>query len=437
MAAAGVFAEGDAEGPAPANPEPAMRTPLVLLVSLSLAGAAAADNWPRFRGPRGEGRADDARLPLTWSEKKNVVWKTPIHDKGWSSPVVWGDQIWMTTARADGTRLFAVCVARGTGKVIHDLEVFDVKEPAFCHPFNSYASPTPAVEEGRVYVHFGTYGTACLDSRTGRTLWARRDLHCDHFRGPGSSPILYRDLLIVHFDGVDVQYLVALDKASGKTVWKKDRNIDYGTDNADFKKAYGTPSVLTLGGKPQLVSPAASATTAYDPRTGEELWHVYHGGMNVAAPPLYGLGRLFLCTGDFGERLLAVRPGGTGDITRTHIDWTLKQQSVPSRSSPLLVGDFLYMVNEKGIASCVEARTGTVVWRERLGGAFTASPVFASGRIYFFDQDGTAHVVAAGRTWKRLAVNKLDDGCMASPAVAGDALFVRTRTHLYRIEGKD
>ena len=413
-----------------------MHVPLLLLAALSPAGADAAQNWPQFRGPRGDGKSDATGLPLTWSETKNVVWKTPIHDKGWSSPVVWGDQVWLTTAREDGTRLYAVCVDRNTGKVVHDLTVFEVEKPAFCHPTNSYASPTPAIEEGRVYVHFGTYGTACLDTKTGQKLWERRDLHCDHFRGPASSPILYDGKLFVHFDGVDVQYVVALDKATGKTVWRKDRGTDFKPDiNPDLKKAFGTPAVLTIDGKPQLVSPAASATMAYDPRTGEELWRVYHGGMNVAAPPLQGLGKLFLCTGDGGLRLLAVRPGH-GDITATNIDWKRKESVVPSRSSPLLVGDLLYMVSEEGLASCVEAKTGREVWRVRLGGRYWAAPLYAEGRLYFFSEAGVTHVGEAGRAWKELAANKLDDGCMASPAASGKSLFVRTKTHLYRIEDR-
>jgi outer membrane protein assembly factor BamB len=372
-------------------------------------------------------------LPIKWSESENVQWKTAIHGKGWSSPVVWGDQIWLTTATADGHEMFGVCVDRATGKIVHDLKIFENQKPAFCHPFNSYASPTPVIEEGRVYLHFGTYGTACLDTATGRVLWTRRDLLCDHWRGPGSSPILHANLLIVHFDGHDVQYVVALDKKSGQTVWKKDRAINYGTEDGDFKKAFGTPAIVEVNGKPLLISPSAMATIAYEPFSGAEIWKVYHGGMNVAVPPLWGHGRVFITTGDGGFKLLAVRPDGSGDVTKSHVDWTWNK-GVPSRCGPLLIDDLFYFVNETGIVTCLEAKTGQQVWQKRLGGAFSASGVYAHGRIFFCDQDGLTHVMAPGRVAKILAVNPLNEGCMASPAIAGNAIFLRSKTHLYRIQ---
>jgi outer membrane protein assembly factor BamB len=413
-----------------------MRTLLTLAVlGLAMSPARAGETWPQFRGPGGTGHSDSTGLPTRWGEKLNVVWKTPIHDKGWSSPVVWGKQVWLTTARADGKQFFALCLDRDSGKVLHDIKLRDVAKPAFCHPFNSYASPTPAIEEGRIYVHFGTYGTFCLDTRTAKVLWSRTDLHCDHWRGPGSSPVLWGNLLFLTFDGYDRQYVVALDKASGRTVWKKDRNIDYGTDDGDLKKAYSTPSIVTVKGQPQLLSSAAVATIAYEPRTGKELWKVYHGGMNAASPPLVGHGLVYLLTGHQrgGQRVVAARLGGSGDVTKTHVAWW-RNKEVPTRPAPLLVGELLYLVSDGGFVSCLEARTGEVVWTRRLGGAFTASPVSAEGRLYLFDQNGKGTVLQAGRKALVLAVNRLEEGCMASPAVAGQALFVRTKTHLYRIE---
>jgi outer membrane protein assembly factor BamB len=413
---------------------------LWLLTVLLAADAPAGENWTQFRGPDGTGRSDATGLPVRWGEKENVVWKTPIHDKGWSSPVVWGGQVWLTTARADGKELFALCVDRATGKILHDRKVFDVAQPQSmgdAQTFNSYASPTPAIEAGRVYVHFGSAGTACLETGTGKVLWTRRDLPCNHHRGAGSSPVLFRDLLILTFDGFDQQYLVALDTATGETRWKQPRGIDYGTDNGDRKKAFSTPAVFTIDGQPQLVSPSAAATVAYDPATGKELWKVYHGGMNVAQPPQQTAdGRLILCTGDGGLRLLAVRPDGRGDVTKTHIDWSFNR-GVPSRTSPLLLDDKLFMVNEGGILTCVATKTGTQLWRERVEGQYSASPIYGDGKLYLFNEGGKSVVGEPGKAWKTLAVNQLNEGCMATPAVAGRALFLRTKTHLYRIEQKN
>jgi outer membrane protein assembly factor BamB len=411
-----------------------MRIGIPILVSLAfVAGGWAGENWPQFRGPNGDGLSDSTGLVTKWSETENIRWKTPIHDKGWSSPVVWGKQIWMTTAPADGKAYYAVCVDRKTGAVIHDLKLFTEENPAFCHPFNSYASPTPVIEEGRIYVHFGVHGTACLDTATGQKVWDRRDLECDHWRGPGSSPIIWGKLLFLTFDGYDQQYVVALDKETGKTVWKKDRNIVYSVDNGDLKKAYSTPSILMVDGKPQLVSPSAEATIAYNPETGDELWRARHGGMNEACRPLFGHGLIYLTSGHTSN-LLALKQGGSGDVT-SNIVWKTNR-GAPTRPSPLLVGDAIYMMNDNGIASCVDALTGKQIWSERIGKPCSASPVCANGLIYAPDQEGRTIVFAASRTYSLIATNRLDDGCMASPAIAGDAIFLRTKTNLYCIGKK-
>jgi outer membrane protein assembly factor BamB len=412
-----------------------MRVTLTLLAAwlLIAPGLSAAEHWNQFRGPRGDGQAGSASLPLQWSESQNVAWKTAIHGKAWSSPVVWGEQIWMTSATEDGKQLFAICVDAATGRIVHDLTVFEIAEPMFCYPYNSYASPTPVVEEGRLWVHFGSAGTACLDTASGQVLWTRQDLPCDHWRGPGSSPIIFRDLLIVNFDGYDLQYVVALDKHTGKTVWKADRTIDYGTDDGDMKKAYCTCTVFEHQGRLQLVSPAAVGTVAYDPLTGKELWKVHHGGYNAAARPLYSHGMVIINI-EGGLKLLAVRPDGAGDVTKSHIVWTCNRQT-PTRPSQLIVQDHLYMVNDQGIVTCLDIKTGEPVWTERMGGRHSASPIYANGRIWLFDEENKSRVIEANPSeFRLLAVNPLDAGCMASPAVIGDALIVRTKTHLYRIE---
>jgi outer membrane protein assembly factor BamB len=408
---------------------------MFLLAFATFPGVTTGDAyWPQFRGPQGAGQAGATGLPLSWSESKNIRWKTEIHGKGWSSPVVWKDQIWVTTALSDGKELYGVCLDRRTGAIVHDLLLFSDEHPAFCHAFNSYASPTPAIEDGRVYLHFGSAGTACVDTATGQTVWARRDFPCNHWRGPGSSPVLFRDLLFLTFDGYDHQYVVALNKRTGDTVWKKDRSIDYRTDNGDFKKAYGTPSVFTIGGKPQLVSPSAVGTISYDPFTGAEIWSVRHGGMNVAQPPLHGNGLFYLCTGDGGFRMYALRDDAKGNVADCQVVWK-HAKNAPSRCAPILEDDCLLFSNEHGAVTCLEAKTGRELWTERLNGRFTASPLCADGRLYFFSEDGPAYVAAADKsTWRVLATNTLDDGFMASPAVAGKSLFLRTKTHLYCVE---
>ena len=413
-----------------------MRTTLLaVVVGLLAVGAWAGENWPEFRGPTGDGHAQASGLALKWSETENVKWKTAIHGRGWSSPVIWGRQIWLTTATEDGKELFAVCVDRDTGEVTRDVKVFDVAKPRQIAKVNSYASPTSAIEAGRVYVHFGTYGTACLDTRTGKTLWARRDLNCDHHMGPGASPILFDDLLIFHVDGCDVQYVVALDKATGKTVWRTDRSVDYKPVNRYHRKGFCTPKVVEWGGRLQLISPGSKAVMAYDVRTGRELWKVRYGGWSMTPRPLFGHGLVFIIMDyDFPE-LWAIRPDGTGDVTDTHVAWKIPRgKQMPATPSQLLIGDLLFMVSDKGTASCVEAKTGEVVWRQRLGGQYWASPIYADGRMYFFSHDCVSTVIEPGREYRQLAVNRLDGRMMASPAVSGKALFLRTEEHLYRIE---
>lgn len=417
-------------------------TLVVWFGSVTLADDA---NWNQFRGPRGDGSSTATGLPVIFSEgSPEIVWKTPITGRAWSSPVVWGKQIWLTNApevqnlKPDQKKLdkpielFAVCVDLDSGKVVHNLKLFEFDKPQFTHATNSYGSPTPFLEEGRVYIHFGAYGTACLDSKSGERIWERRDLECDHFRGPGSSPIIHGDLLYLTFDGYDQQYITALNKHTGKTVWKKDRGIDYGTTDGDAKKAYSTPLIIKDGDRELLISPFAYATIAYEPKTGEPIWTVKHGGMNAAGRPLFGNGLLYINSADGPNPLVAVPPGGNGDITK-NIAWKTNKQ-VPKRSSQILVGDLLFLMNDSGVASCLDAKTSELIWSERLQGAYWSSPLYADGLIYCFSQEGDIHIFKADRKFELVATNKLSDGFNASPAVAGKSLILRSKTHLYRIE---
>ena len=406
---------------------------LVLGICLAPARDLAAEPyWNQFRGPQANGESP-VQLPTVFSDTDRVTWKTPIHGKGWSSPVVWENQIWLTTATREGTQLFAVCVAADTGAIVHDRLVFEVAEPKFCHPTNSYASCTPFVEAGRVYVHFGEYGTACLDTATGEKLWERRDFVCEDFRGPASSPIVAGERLFLLFDGVDHQFVVALDKRTGETLWRTPRSIDYGTEEGDYKKAYATPALIEVAGRQQLVCPAAVETIAYDPATGAELWRVHHEGMNAAARPIYEHGLVYLSGGEGETSLVAVRPDGTGDVTSTHIAWSTGR-AVPQRSSLIVADGRLTMTSDTGVVSCLDAVTGQVRWAKRVGGEFWASPLLADGHLYFSSKEGKVLVLAAADDYRLVAENEFPAGFNASPAVIDNALLLRTFTHLYRIE---
>jgi outer membrane protein assembly factor BamB len=413
---------------------------LTVLCGLGLGSARAAD-WPQFLGPTGQGTALDARLPLHWSETNHVVWKTAVHDRGWSSPVLLDGQIWLTTATEDGRELYALCLDARTGRILRDLKLFNVTEPQFADLFNSYASPTPVIEPGRVYVTFGSPGTACLDTRTGRVLWTRRDLPCNHWRGAGSSPILWRNLFILHFDGADYQYVVALDKETGRTVWRTRRTVDFrdlepdGSIklDGDLRKAFSTPLVIELDGRPALLSLGSRALYLYDPATGREFWRFvqYHCHSGTCRP-LYADGLALIGWGFPRGELSALKVAEAGFAHPPGEAWRVSRNA-PNKPTPVRVGDLLFVVDDGGVGSCLEFRTGRSVWRKRIGGNYSASLLATRDRVYFFNEEGDTRVVRAARRFALLAENRLDAGFMASPAVDGNALILRTKTHLYRI----
>jgi outer membrane protein assembly factor BamB len=400
----------------------------VVSIFMCVASAATvmlAHDWPQFRGPDGQGHSVEQGLPSDWSESRNVVWKTPIPGLGWSSPVVADGRVWLTAAIGQrDISLRALAFDVETGRELVNAELFRIKRPRDINPKNSWASPTPIVEGDRVYVHFGADGTAALTT-SGEVVWRERFPY-ESQHGAGGSPIVYGDLLIFSCDGYDQAFVVALDKRTGKVRWKTPRH-------QPASQAYSTPLVIRVGERDQVVSVGAFRAAAYDPQSGTEIWRVRYGdGFSNVPRPVYGQGLVFIATGFQEPTMIAVRPDGSGDVTRTHVAWTLRR-GAPHTPSPLLVGEELYVVSDLGIASCLDAKTGAVRWQQRLGGNYSASPVFADGRIYFLAEEGVATVIAPGKEFRKLATSRLDGGMLASMAVSGGSMFIRTDSHLYRI----
>lgn len=406
---------------------------------------SATENWPMFRGPQGNGAVIGSRIPLNWSETNNVNWKIPLPHAGWSTPVVQDGQIWFTGATEKGNDFFAFCVDVKSGKTLFEKQLFhcDTPEP-LGNAVNGYASPSAVIEKGRVYLHFGSYGTACLNTTTFELLWKRDDLPCRHYRGPGSSPILYKELLILTLDGVDQQYLVALDKRTGKTVWKSERKIVFNDldekgqpkRDGDMRKGFTTPLIIEVAGKDQLISPASSTIISYEPGTGKEIWRVKSPTHTPAVSAVYADGLVLAVTGHGPAEMLAIRPDGQGDVTETHVAWRMGGKEIPLTPSPVVVNGLLYMLSDNGILNCIEVTSGKKLWREQMGGNCIASPIQDGEKVYVFALSGKTTVLRAGRTFEKLSENTLECGLMASPAITGDCVILRTKTHLYNIGTK-
>jgi outer membrane protein assembly factor BamB len=408
----------------------------------------AREDWPRFRGPGGDGSSTATNVPLHWAENTHVAWKVPLPGRGRSSPVILGKHIWLTTALEQGTQrtrigpddmqttehatFKALCLDRDTGRTLWETLLFDVTNPAPVHWYNSWATPTPVAEPGRLYCDFGTFGTASLEASTGKVLWKQK-LPLDHQVGPGSSPITWRHLLILVRDGRDAQYLAALNKETGQIVWKVERPpID--APVGELKKSFATPLIVDTPGRTQVISPGAHWVVSYDPETGKELWRARHGnGFSIGSCPVTDKELLFFSTGCFKAQLWAMRMDGQGQLGETYVAWKSLRQ-VPVMSSPVLAGEEIFYVSDEGMATCADKRTGQPHWQERLGGSHLASPISANGRVYFFAQDGKATVVKASTQFEKLAENRLEGPLVATPAVIDNALFIRTDHHLYRID---
>jgi outer membrane protein assembly factor BamB len=435
-----------------------MTRPIFLSLGLAASSLIAQPaitplHWPDKNGPTANGivpEADAKRLPLTWDEAsgKNIVWKTPLENVGHSTPVIGGDMIWFTSATEDGHKQFLYGIDRHTGKVVHHKLIFSNDAPEeLGNPLNNYAAPSPLLDEDALYVHFGTYGTVRIDPRTAEIVWQRRDIHVRHFRGPGSSPVVYQNLLILTFDGIDQQFTIALDKKTGATVWKTPRTTDYGDidpetgkpkRDGDFRKAYGTPTFAEVDGKTQMISIGSCAGFGYDPLTGKELWTITFKNMNAAPRTLVMPGMAIVNTGSEGAKMLGLKLDGkmSGDITASHIAWTREKRNA-SESCPLLLDGVVYQITRGGIVSAFKAATGEDIWEERLPGQHLPSPIAAGDRLYFSNDRGETHVIKAGPKFEILAKNSLtSDPITASPAVADGALYIRTKVAIYRIEEK-
>lgn len=405
---------------------------LACLIGLSMATQmTVAGDWPEFRGPTAMGQSSARNLPITWSPTNNVVWKQPIAGSGWSSPVLRSGRLYLTTAikkASGGLTLQALALDAGTGKPLWESTVFDTADAgASIHSKNGQASPTPIVTTDRVYVHFGHHGSAALDL-TGKVIWRQDSVRYTPVHGNGGSPVLVDGLLIFGVDGESEPRLVALDAKDGKVRWETPRETP-----AKRKFSFCTPLVIESDGKPLVVSPASGAALAYDPTTGREVWRVLYGeGYSVVPRPVLARGLLFVSSGYDRPILHAIRPGGKGDVTASHVAWTLAK-GAPNTPSMVVVDDLLYCVSDAGIASAIEADTGKVVWSERLGGDFSSSIVHADGRLYFQNEAGMGFVVKPGRQFELLAKNDLAERTLASYAVDEGALFIRTAGHLYRI----
>jgi len=428
-------------------------TIFVLGFAASLGAAAPATSpcyWPDKQGPTLDGlvpEADGPRLPLQWDESahKGIAWKTPIEGEGHSTPVIGGDLIWFTAATEDGTKMYVYAINRQDGAIVHHKLLFENQAPEpLANPVNNYAAPSPVLEEDAVYIHFGTYGTARLDPRTSEVVWQRRDIKVRHFRGPGSSPILFDNLLILTFDGIDQQFTLAVDKRTGKDVWKTPRSTDYHdldkdgkpSRDGDLRKAYGTPSPINVRGSTQIISVGSRAAFGYDARTGKEIWTVVHPGFNAAVRSLVNGDMAYINTGYPNAHLLALKiePDTRGDIT-SKILWDRKKFNA-DLAGALLVNGFIYEATGAAICACVDTATGADVWKERIftgTGKIMASPIATRERLYFFNETGEAAVIAAKPQFEVLARNHLDSGMTSSPAEADGALYLRTKTHLYKI----
>jgi outer membrane protein assembly factor BamB len=410
------------------------------VILLFLTSLATAENWPRFRGPTGQGTSSETGLPTQWSADENIAWKAEIPGEGWSSPVVFDDRVFVTSTSDEGRSCHVFCVDRRSGEILWNTKVFE-QVPKHKRGDNSYATPTPVTDGEHVYAVFASGGIAALDMQ-GKVVWTNDEIEFFSQHGLGASPILYENLLIMPFDGSsegedsligfkkpwDGAVLLALDKETGKVAWRGSRGLS--------RLAHVTPNVLKQDGKTQVVSAAGDVIQGHDPETGKLIWTVHSQGEGVTPSIVLANGLIYTCSGFEEPTIRVVREGGEGDVTNTHIAWEQKQ-GVPSLSSLMYVDPYIYAVTDTGIVNCFDAKTGEEVWQKRMGGKHSASPIYSEGNIFFLSElDGETIILKAGDEYEEVARNVLGETCKASIAASQGNLFIRSDKHLFCIGEK-
>ncbi|WP_319501557.1 PQQ-binding-like beta-propeller repeat protein [uncultured Draconibacterium sp.] len=413
-------------------------TAFVFLLFVFVSCQNVQQNWTHFRGSNMDGHANVETAPLHWSDTENVVWKVPVKGLGWSSPVVYDDRVWVTSAEKDGHEFYLFCFDLETGKLLNEQTIFTAEDPQRIHGTNSYATPTPCVDEGHVYVHYGSFGTACVDTKNFEVIWKRDDMPCDHMQGPASSPILYKDKLIVHLEGTVDPYVIALDKKTGETIWKSVRPKEiYDTLEPVYRKSYQTPIVITVNNRDLLISNSAYMCFAHDVTTGEVVWSFKYGYDSTVSQPLFYNGLVFVNSGwifldgvPYFTRQYAIDPTGEGDVTETHQVW-MYEDEVPQIPTPVIVDGKMYMVHDRGMVTCLDAMTGEVIWKEKLRGNFNSSPIYAGGNIYFINVKGFCTIIKPGDSFQKVAENDIGETVKAVPVFVGNKMLLRSQNHLF------
>ncbi len=421
-----------------------LRAFLIILVSFFSTFCSLSqktDNWTHFRGSNLNGHANTATAPLHWSDSTNIEWKVEVKGLGWSSPVIFGNQIWLTSAARDGKEFYTMCYDLETGKLLDEKTIFTSGDPQRIHGTNSYATPTPGIEEGFVYVHYGHFGTACINTENFEVVWKREDMPCKHMQGPASSLTLHKNLLIVHLEGTEDPYVAALDKRNGKTIWKSIRPKEiYDPLEPVYRKSYQTPIVITVNGRELIISNSAYMCFAHDVNTGEVIWTMEYGYDSTVSQPLYYNGLVFVNSGwifeenkPFFTRQYAIDPTGKGDVTKTHVKW-MYQDEVPQIPTPVIVDGLMYMVHDRGMVTCLDATTAKVIWKHDLNGNFNSSPVYAAGNIYFFNVKGECTIIKPGISFQRVTENNIGETVKAVPAFVNGKMVLRTEKSLYLVK---